>query len=147
MRTRAYEYGAALIVCLILVTALAALAVAGVGDVTAALAMTRNLALDRAVRSAAASAIEHALAVGPFDAGTGIDVTLDLEPVAGHSITATIRFVETTHVPSGFSIASAHDGIAAYHFEIEARASGPRGARAALRQGLYVLGYAASPRP
>ena len=143
MKARTSEHGAALIVCLILVTALGVLAIAGVADVTTALAMTRNLALDRAVRAAAASGIEHALAAGPFDPASPADISLELAPLPDHTVTAIVRFAETTPVPSGFSIGSTHDGIAAHHFDVEAAANGPRGARIALRQGFYVLGPAA----
>jgi len=140
LSARRRERGAALVVSLMLVMALSVLAVAGVGNVAAELAMTRNLALDRGVLSAAASGIELALASAPFDVESDREVALVLGALDEYSVSATIRFAGATPVPSGFSIGASPSGVVAYHFVVDALAAGPRDARSLQHQGFYILG-------
>lgn len=138
MTMRAEQRGAALVVSLALVAALSVLAIAGMSDVAAELAMTRNFALDRGAFAAAASGIELALAAGPFDVEKETDVAIELGAASEYAVVATVRFAGATEAPAnGFSIGG---DIVAYHFDIDAVASGPRGARSAQRQGFYFLG-------
>jgi hypothetical protein len=136
-----YARGAALIVCLMLVTALSALALGAAADITIDLAMTRNFSLSRAAFAAAASGIELGLASGPFSVEQSADLGLALGAASEYSVTASVRFADVTEIPGGgFSMGMSQRGIVAYHFEVEAIALGPRRARSAQRQGFYVLG-------
>lgn len=141
MSTRSEERGAALVVSLMLAAALSILAIAGISDVTAELAMTRNLALERGAFAAAASGIELALGSAPFEVGRDTEVTLELGADREFVVSAVTRFVGLTEVPDhGFSMGASRAGIVAHHFEIHAIATGPRGAQSIQHQGFYVLG-------
>jgi type IV pilus assembly protein PilX len=135
------ERGAALVVALILLAAMSVLGITGMTTVVTELALARNFSNRQAAFEAAAAGIDLALAAAPFP----IDApkTVDYSPLgrADYTVSATIRFRETTDVPlRGFSIGSAASGLEAYHYEIVSRGTAPSNAQSTQRQGFFVLG-------
>ncbi|HEX6998943.1 MAG TPA: PilX N-terminal domain-containing pilus assembly protein [Gammaproteobacteria bacterium] len=135
---RAAEAGAALVVALVLLTVLTALAVSAASTATYEVAMAGNAQYERAAFDAAEAGIEIALARRAFS--TTRAVALPATPAGDGSAEteATIAFAAVTPVPHGFSLGA--DGLAAFHFEIEAVGRAPRHAVAVHRQGFYVIG-------
>ncbi|HEY8521969.1 MAG TPA: PilX N-terminal domain-containing pilus assembly protein [Gammaproteobacteria bacterium] len=131
--------GAALVVALVLLAVLTALAVSAASTATYEVAMAGNAQYQRAAFDAAEAGIEIALARRAFS--TSGPVALPAMPAGDGSAQteATASFVAVTPVPLGaFSMGA--DGLAAFHFEIEALGRAPRHAAAAHRQGFYVIG-------
>ena len=143
-----HESGVALVVALVLLTAVTVVAVSAMNTATLQIVMAGNIAAyDRAFQ-AAATGIDLALAQGDFSVESPGALPLTTFD-DGAATEAAIVFSESTPVPgAAFSLGEGSTGPQALHFEIRAVGTGPRNAISTQRQGFYVLGPAdrADPR-
>ena len=140
MNDKAPQRGMALVICLVLIGALAILSIESMQHAAVSTAMTANLAYERGTATAARSGISLGLRAGPFSIETPI-YFVEASGSAGEFETdVSIDYAETTEPPSGFSMGRNASAFSAHHFEIDAVAVGPRAARAHQRQGFYILG-------
>jgi len=141
---RRRQQGAALVVGLLLLVVITILAVSGMNTATTELAMARNDQTYENVFQAAESGLENALAQPSFSPGA--PVVINLPATTYQTVTATIRFEDTTLVPDmAFSLGSG-SGISAYHFNATSQANytiaagSDRNASAVHTQAFYVVG-------
>ena len=134
------ERGAALVVSLALIAALAILSVAGMQEVAIETAMTRNLLHRTGTSAAANSGLALAISGGPFVVGMNDSLTRTMGSAGEYSVTINIRHVGSTLPPQGFSLGASSQALVAHHFEITAQALGPGRSQSSQLQGLYVLG-------
>lgn len=108
------QQGAALVVGLILLVVITVLAISGINTATTELAMARNDQNYENAFQAAETGLELALSQGFFD--TAANTTITQSITANETVTAEIRYENSTLVPDkAFSLGSG-SGIAAYHF-------------------------------
>ena len=144
------QNGAVLVTSLVLLVIITVLAISGMNTATTELAMARNDQSYENAFQAAETGLETALAQGRFN--TLIDVNLTQNVNANDSVTAVIKFEDTTLVPDRAFSMGVGSGIAAYHFIAVATAkseSAPgtptdRDAFAEHSQAFYVVGPEAS---
>lgn len=141
--------GAALVIGLILMVVITVLAISGMNTATTELAMARNDQSYENAFQAAETGLEVALAQGRFN--TLVDVNLTQTVNAYDSVTAIIRFEDTTLVPDRAFSMGVGSGIAAYHFNAVSTAESKfdaggtdRDASAVHTQAFYVVGPEAS---
>jgi type IV pilus assembly protein PilX len=138
----ASESGAALVVGLILMLVLTVLGVSGMNMNTLELTMASNTQSQADAFQAAETGIDIALAKGDFSttAQTSIGPT-NLVTDGSYSTEATVTFAQTTPVPDlSFSMGVGTGSVQAFHFDITANGTGPRGARATHTQSFYIVG-------
>lgn len=142
------QNGAALVVGLILLVVVTVLAVSGMNTATTELAMARNDQNYETAFQAAETGLERALSQGRFDTLNNVSLVDNISD--NDSVTATIRFENTTLVPDrAFSIGIG-SGISAYHFvatalseskrQGAAGAATSRDASAMHTQAFYIVG-------
>jgi len=141
-----YQQGAVLVVGLLLLVVITILAVSGMNTATTELAMARNDQSYENVFQAAETGLENALAQGNFDTTGPVVVT---PPATTYgTVSATIRFEDSTLVPDQAFSLGAGSGISAYHFLATSRAEyrmnpgnvTDRDATAVHTQAFYVVG-------
>jgi len=136
--------GAALVVCLIVLSALTTLGISTMSSAAIEWVLARNLRYQHAAFEAAAAGIEHALASQSFALEAPTTISQYLPGSGGAEFTATIRFHGTTELPiNGWLTGKDSSEFAAYHFEILSHGAAPRNASATLRQGFYIIAPAA----
>jgi type IV pilus assembly protein PilX len=144
MIDRRSQHGAALIVGLLLLVVITILAVSGMNTATTELAMARNDQTYENVFQAAESGLENALAQNSFNSAA--TVVIALPPTTYETVTATIRFEDTTLVPDRAFSLGAGSGISAYHFNATSQADyvisagNDRNASAVHTQAFYIVG-------
>jgi len=141
--------GAALVTSLVLLVIITVLAISGMNTATTELAMARNDQNYENAFQAAETGLETALAQGRFN--TLIDVSLTQNVISNDSVTAIIKFEDTSLVPDRAFSMGVGSGIAAYHFNAIATAESrrdpagtDRDAFAVHTQAFYVVGPEAS---
>lgn len=136
---RTIEDGAALVVCLILLSALSAIGISGMSTATVELSLARNLRFEQAAFEAANAGIEQALAASAFS----LQSATVAEQSYGKSaavFSATLTFRGTTEIPRAVAdLGTGHEGLVAYHFEVVSTGRAPRNAVVTLRQGFYII--------
>ena len=143
-----HQSGVALVVALVLLTAVTVIATSAMSTATLQIAMAGNVTAYDLAFQAAASGIDLAIARGEFS----VESPGALPPTrlgdGGAATEAAIVFVESTPVPdAAFSLGEGFAGLRAFHFEITAVGTGPRNAVSTQRQGFYVLGPADPANP
>lgn len=137
--------GAALVVSLVLMLALTVLGISTLNMTTLELAMASSLESQQGAFEAAETGIELVLARSGYTTAAPLDMPttpLGDGPFETRSATACVT---TTGVPdSAFSIGAGSGAIQAFHFEVIAVGTGPRGAVSTHRQGFFVVGPATS---
>ena len=137
-----HERGATLIVSLVLLLVLTVLGVSGMNMATLELTMASNAQAHQTAFQAAETGIDIAISTPPF-----LTVAPNVLPVTplGDG-TATAQAVTTyqdppTPVPDiAFSMGGTGGGISAWHFDIVAVGTGPRGAISTHNQSFYIVG-------
>lgn len=140
------QHGAALIVGLVLLLALTILGISGMNMSTLELTMAGNLQAQEAAFQAAETGIDIAIGNGPFP--TAAPGTMEDTPLGdgSYSATAVTTCMGTSGVPDvAFSMGLNGGAVQAYHFDVVATGSGPRGATATHTQGFYVVGPGGGP--
>ncbi len=128
------QTGAALVICLMLLSVLTLLATSTLGTAAIALALAGNDQYQTRAFEAAEAGIERAIAViaaGGATPGT-IASTIAGTLASGDSYEAVIRMRGTTAPPPGYL-----DTFTAEHFEIESTGTSLRDAQTTLVQGLF----------
>ena len=135
VKVRGRERGAALVIGLVLLLALAVLGVSAMNMSTLELAMASNRQSHQAAFECAETGID--LSIAQPLAPTGVPALNGSCDDAGDiAFTAQTTFVTTTLPPDGaFST-----DIAAFHFDSQSAGSGPRNAASTHTQSFYVLG-------
>lgn len=138
LRGNRKQSGAALIVALILLLVITILAMSMMGTSRMQLVMAGNTQFSLLAFQAAQSAIESRIIAAGFSTGTAAaDVTYPYASI-GTSATASIDYITASDVPAGgYSLGA---GFQAYHFQIDAAATAPRGATSSQSQGIYIVG-------
>ena len=138
---RGRERGAALIVGLVLLLALTVLGVSGMNMSTLELTMAGNLQAKEAAFQAAETGIDIAVGSGNFPTATSATIAETPLGDGSSSTRAVVTCATTTPVPDvAFSMGIANGAMQAYHFDVVATGSGPRGATATHTQSFYVVG-------
>lgn len=135
---RSRQSGAALIVAMILLLVITIIAVSAMGTSRLELRMAGDQQFSLIAFQAAQSAIESRIVEGGFS--TTMSTTPDTYPFTDMSANAetVVRYETASEVPGGgYSLGS---GFQAYHFEIDASATGPRDAMSEQIQGFYIVG-------
>lgn len=146
------QNGAALVVGLILLVVTTVLAVSGMNTATTELAMARNDQNHENAFQAAETGIELALAQGRFNTVGNVNLVQNVN--ANDSVTATIRYQNSTLVPDRAFSLGVGSGVAAYHFVATAIAESKRegtgggatdrDASAVHTQAFYIVGPAST---
>ncbi len=136
----ARERGAALFVGLVLLLVMTVFGVSGMSTATLELAMAGNVQAQQDAFQAAETGIDIAISGGDFT--TLAAVTLPSITVGDAEVIVETTFQQSTGVPdSAFSLGiGISSTVQAYHFDVVAVASGPRGATSTHRQSFYVVG-------
>jgi type IV pilus assembly protein PilX len=137
------ENGAALALGLLLLSVLTVLGVSGMSTVATELAMAGNTAYQQDAFQAAESGIDLALARAP---SPGAPIVVDATALGDGSYTAQASGACVLAAPVA-DRAFSTDVASAYHYEVVATGSGPRGARSVHHQGFYVIGAPGSGCP
>ena len=142
------QSGVALVVGLILLTALTVIGASAMSTATLDLIMSSNAQfLDQAFQ-AAETGIDLAIAEGTFDVESPTAVVHTGWNDGAASAEVSIGYSECTPVPgTAFSLAGGAGRLQAFHFEIIAVGMGPRNAVSTHAQGLYILGPGSQPAP
>lgn len=133
------QTGAALIVSLVIATALAVFSLSTQRNIGVEAAMTRNAWQLSAAKRAARSAInEH---IAPIEIPPTINQihTSTYGPYNEFEISTQVIYLGETTVPPGYSAASADSGFITHHYEIQAVARGLRHTETSQRQGFYIV--------
>ena len=135
---RQSQSGAALFVGLVLLLVMTVLGVSGMSTSTLELVMAGNAQAQQRAFQAAETGIDIAIAQTVFTTTEPWDRTFS---VGEDSVMVCRTFEQASGVPdAAFSLGVGIPSVEAYHFEIEARGTGPRGARSTHVQSFYVLG-------
>jgi type IV pilus assembly protein PilX len=136
------ERGATLVVSLVLLLVLTVLGVSGMNTATLELTMASNAQFHQDAFQAAETGIDIAISTPPF-----LTVAPNVIPVTplgdgSYSAQAVSTYQDPpTPVPDiAFSVGGASGGISAYHFDIVAVGTGPRGAVSTHNQSFYIVG-------
>ena len=144
------QHGAALVVGLILMVVITVLAISGINTATTELAMARNDQNYENAFQAAETGLEMSLGLGQFNTVAAASV---VHPINAHdSVTATIAFEDSTHVPDKAFSLGVGSGISAYHFLATSQAESlrdpgsttDRDSTAVHSQAFYIVGPEAS---
>jgi len=146
LKQRRHERGAALVVGLILLVVITVLAISGMNTATTELAMARNDQNYENAFQAAETGLEQAIAQGSFN--TLVNTTLTQTISTNESVTADIRYENSTLVPDRAFSLGVGSGISAYHFIATAQAESrrdpgnttDRDSTATHTQAFYVVG-------
>jgi type IV pilus assembly protein PilX len=137
------QRGAALIVGLILLMVLTVLGISGMNTSTLELTMTSNAQAHQDAFQAAETGIDIVLAsrtVSTVPGAPGNFVPLTPLGDGSYATQAVAAYQEATLVPdNGFSGGEGMP-IRAYHFDVQAVGTGPRGATSTHNQSFYVIG-------
>ena len=109
------QYGAALVIGLILLVVITILAISGMSTATTGLAIARNDQNYENAFQAAESGLDTALATKLFSTLATTTVTYDF-PNGHDKVTAQIDFEDTSHVPDKAFSLGVGSGISAFHF-------------------------------
>lgn len=135
---RQRQSGAALIVALVLLVIITITAVSMMSTTRMELVMAGNTQFGLHAFQAAQSAIEARLDAGGFTTGAAPAAVTHNYAASGSSATSNVAFVLSTDVPAGgYSLGA---GFQAYHFQLNAAATAPRGATSNQTQGFYIVG-------
>ena len=131
------QTGAALFVGLVLLLVMTVLGVSGMNTATLELAMAGNAQAQQQAFQAAETGIDIAIARGAFTfAQMNDEITVG---DAAAAVCATFR--QTTGVPdAAFSLGVGTGSVQAFHFDVVAVGTGPRGATSRHIQSFYVVG-------
>ena len=136
----ARERGAALFVGLVLLLVMTVLGVSGMSTATLELAMAGNAQAQQDAFQAAETGIDIAISSGDFT--TLETVTLPSITIGDGEVVVETTFQQSTGVPdSAFSLGvGTSNTVQAFHFDVVAVGTGPRGATSTHRQSFYVVG-------
>ena len=137
------QSGVALIVALVLLTAVTLVTASAMNTATLQIVMAGNVTSYDLAFQAASTGVDLAIARGEFSVESPGALPLTRLDDSGAAIEAVIVFSESTPVPgAAFSLGEGSAELQAFHFEITAVGTGPRNAVSTQRQGFYVLGPA-----
>jgi len=137
------QSGVALIVALVLLTAVTVVTASAMNTATLQIVMAGNVTAYDLAFQAASTGIDLAIARGEFSVESPGALPLTRLDDSGAATEAVIVFSESTPVPdAAFSLGEGSAGLQAFHFEITALGTGPRTAVSTQHQGFYVLGPA-----
>ena len=138
VQTMKRQRGVALAVALMLLLVITVLAISAMSSSRMQLVMAGNTQFSILAFQAAQTAIETRFAEGGFTTDSTADVDDYEFEAIGSTAQSTVSYRAATDVPAGgYSLGA---GFQAYHFEITATATAPRGATSSQVQGLYIVG-------
>lgn len=132
------EDGAALVVGLVLLLALTILGVSGMNTATLELAMAGSTRAAQTAFQAAETGIDISVEQGGWSTTGATTVTGDVGD-DGETTAVTVNSACTIVPDSAFS-AGVTGGVMAWHFDVTATGTGPRGAQSIHNQSFYVAG-------
>ncbi len=134
------QRGAALVIGLVLMMVLTLLAVSGMNTATLEVTMAGNTQYAESAFQAAETGINRRLAIGLFDAANAQwEPTYNLPD--GSAVDAYTEFQIQTEPPLEPGFENSIGGeFGAFHFDVTATGTAPRGATATNTQSIYVLG-------
>lgn len=140
------QRGAALVIGLLLLVVITVLAISGMNTAATELAMARNDQAYEDAFQAAETGLATALSQGQF--ATAATATVPTTTTSHQSISATIRFEDSTMVPDKAFSLGVGSGISAYHFLATSQAAfrrdpgdvTDRDSTAVHTQAFYVVG-------
>ena len=137
------QSGVALIVVLVLLTAVTVVTASAMNTATLQIVMAGNVTSYDLAFQAASTGIDLAIARGDFSVESPGALPLTRLDDSGAAAEAVIVFSESTPVPgAAFSLGEGAVELQAFHFEITAVGTGPRNAVSTQHQGFYVVGPA-----
>ena len=137
------QSGVALIVVLVLLTAVTVVTASAMNTATLQIVMAGNVTSYDLAFQAASTGIDLAIARGDFSVELPGALPLTRLDDSGAAAEAVIAFSESTPVPgAAFSLGEDAFELQAFHFEIMAVGTGPRNAVSTQHQGFYVVGPA-----
>lgn len=135
------QRGTTLVVSLILLLVLTVLGVSGMSTSALELTMASNTQYHEDAFQAAETGIDIAVATRNFTTLAPSAVPLTPLGDGTYQTQGLTTFAETTPVPdAGFSMGTNSGSVQAFHFDIVATGTGPRGATATHTQSFYVVG-------
>lgn len=144
-RCNGRQSGVALIVVLVLLTAVTVVTASAMNTATLQIVMAGNVTAFDLAFQAASTGIDLAIAQGGFSVESPGALPLTRLDDSGATAEAVIAFSELTPVPgAAFSLGEDAIELQAFHFEVTAVGTGPRNAVSTQHQGFYVLGPADS---
>jgi type IV pilus assembly protein PilX len=136
---RSRQKGAALFVGLVLLLVMTVLGVSGMNTATLELAMAGNAQAQQQAFQAAETGIDVAISGGSFT--TFEPTTLPAMTVGDAVADVEMTFRQSTGVPdAAFSLGVGTGSVQAFHFDVVATGTGPRGASSTHTQSFYVVG-------
>ena len=140
------QSGIALVVALVLLTAITLVTASAMNTATLQIVMAGNVTSYDLAFQAASTGIDLAIARGSFSVESPGALPRTQLDDSGAATESVIAFSESTPVPdAAFSLGEGLTGLQAFHFEITAVGTGPRNAVSTQRQGFFVLGPAGAP--
>ena len=140
------QSGIALVVALVLLTAITVVTASAMNTATLQIVMAGNVTSWDLAFQAASTGIDLAIAQGGVSVESPGALPLSRLDGTGAATEALIEFSGSTPVPgAAFSLGEGATGLQAFHFEITAVGTGPRNAVSTQHQGFYVLGPAGAP--
>ena len=140
------QSGIALVVALVLLTAITLVTASAMNTATLQIVMAGNVTSYDLAFQAASTGIDLTIARGGFSVESPGALPRTQLDDSGAATEAVIAFSESTPVPdAAFSLGEESTGLQAFHFEITAVGTGPRNAVSTQRQGFFVLGPAGAP--
>ena len=140
------QSGIALVVALVLLTAITVVTASAMNTATLQIVMAGNVTSWDLAFQAASTGIDLAIAQGGVSVESPGALPLTQLNDTGAATEALIEFSGSTPVPdAAFSLGEGATGLQAFHFEITAVGTGPRNAVSTQHQGIYVLGPAGAP--
>lgn len=137
------QSGVALIVVLVLLTAVTVVTASAMNTATLQIVMAGNVTSYDLAFQAASTGIDLAIAQGGFSVESPGALPLTRLDDSGAATEAVVAFSESTPVPdAAFSLGEGSIELQAFHFEVTSVGTGPRNSVSTQQQGFYVLGPA-----